>query len=91
MGGGNAGIIAALADAGVEPLAFIAHDLDADNLALLRSGALSAVLHHDLRVDLRAALTQLLRAHRLVPGAPTTTRSAPQVVTPWNIPARLRA
>jgi LacI family transcriptional regulator len=90
MGGGNAGIIVALADAGVEPLAFIAHDLDADNLALLRSGALSAVLHHDLRVDLRAALTQLLRAHRLVPGAPTTARSAPQVITPWNIPPRLR-
>ena len=37
--------------------------------ALLRSGALTVVLHHDLRTDLRAALTQLLRAHRLLPGA----------------------
>ena len=40
------------------------------------------VLHHDLRVDLRAALTQLLRAHRIVPGAPTTTRSAPCSTSP---------
>ena len=51
---------------------------------------LTAVLHHDLRADLRAALTQLLRAHRLLPGAPASVRSAPQVVTPWNVPPRLR-
>lgn len=42
---------------------FVGHDLDADNLPLLRSGVLTAVLHHDLRADLRAGLTQLLRAH----------------------------
>ena len=69
MGGGNTGVAAALAAAGVGAVPFVAHDLDADNLALLRTGALTAVLHHDLRADLRAALTQLLRAHRLVPGA----------------------
>ena len=72
------------------PLPFVGHDLDADNLALLRTGVLTAVLHHDLRADLRAALTQLLRAHRLLPGAPTSVPSAPQVVTPWNVPPRLR-
>jgi LacI family transcriptional regulator len=48
------------------------------------------VLHHDLRADLRAALTQLLRAHRLLPGAPASVHSPPQVVTPWNVPPRLR-
>ncbi len=90
MGGGNAGIAAALASAGVAPVPFVGHDLDADNLALLRTGVLTAVLHHDLRADLRAALTQLLRAHRLLPGAPTSVPSAPQVVTPWNVPPRLR-
>jgi len=68
----------------------VAHDLDSDNLPLLRSGALTAVLHHDLRADLRAGLTQVLRAHRLVPGAPTSLPSPPQVVTPWNVPPRLR-
>lgn len=89
MGGGNTGVVRALAAAGTAGVPFVAHDLDADNLALLRTGAITAVLHHDLRTDLRSALTQLLRAHGLVPGAPTTVRSAPQVVTPWNIPPRL--
>ena len=91
MGGGNVGTARALAAAGAASVPFVGHDLDADNLALLRSGALTVVLHHDLRTDLRAALTQLLRAHRLVPGAPASVRSAPQVVTPWNVPPRLRA
>lgn len=90
MGGGNAGTARALAGAGLEGLPFVGHDLDADNLPLLRSGVLTAVLHHDLRVDLRAALVQLLRAHRVVPGAPTSQASAPQVVTPYNVPPRLR-
>ena len=90
MGGGNTGVAAALAAGGAGAVPFVAHDLDADNLALLRTGVLTAVLHHDLRADLRAALTQLLRAHRLVPGAPASVRSAPQVVTPWNVPPRLR-
>ena len=90
MGGGNTGVAAALAAARVGAVPFVAHDLDADNLALLRTGVLTAVLHHDLRADLRAALTQLLRAHRLLPGAPASVRSAPQVVTPWNVPPRLR-
>jgi LacI family transcriptional regulator len=90
MGGGNLGVAAALAAARVGGVPFVAHDLDADNLALLRTGVLTAVLHHDLRADLRAALTQLLRAHRLLPGAPASVWSAPQVVTPWNVPPRLR-
>ncbi len=90
MGGGNAGIAAALDTAGRRGIPFLGHDLDADNLRLLRSGVLTAVLHHDLRADLRAALAQLLRAHGLLPGAPTSMPSAPQVVTPFNIPPRLR-
>ena len=90
MGGGNAGLVRALATAGRSGLPFVAHDLDADNLPLLRSGALTVVLHHDLRADLRAGLAQLLRAHRLLPGAPTSLPSTPQVITPWNVPPRLR-
>lgn len=90
MGGGNTGVARALSAAGLGAVPFLGHDLDSDNLALLRTGVLTAVLHHDLRTDLRAALTQILRAHRLLPGAPTSVRSAPQVVTPWNVPPRLR-
>ena len=90
MGGGNTGIARALEQAGRAGVPFVGHDLDADNRVLLRTGVLTAVLHHDLRDDLRAGLIQLLRAHRVVPGAPTSTVSAPQVVTPWNVPPRLR-
>jgi LacI family transcriptional regulator len=90
VGGGNRGISAELAAAGVAPRPYLGHDLDADNLALLRSGVLHAVLHHDLRADLARAGRQLLRAHRLLPGAPTSTAAEVQVVTPHNIPARLR-
>lgn len=90
VGGGNAGVAAALAAAGAAGVPFVGHDLDADNLALLRTGVLTAVLHHDLRADLRAALTQLLRAHRLLPGAPASVHSPPQAVTPMNVPPRLR-
>ena len=51
--GGNAAIVSAFADAARDSRAFIAHDLDLENLALLRHGQLSAVLHHDLGLDLR--------------------------------------
>ena len=90
MGGGNTGVARALSAAGIGAVPFVGHDLDSDNLTLLRAGVLTAVIHHDLRADLRSVLTQLLRAHRLLPGAPTSVHSAPQVVTPWNVPPRLR-
>ena len=91
IGGGNRGIAAELAAAGVRPRVFLGHDLDADNLALLRSGVLHAVLHHDLRADVRRAVHQLLRAHRLLPGAPTSIAAPVEIITPHNIPPRLSA
>ena len=90
IGGGNRGIRAALHAHRREPDAYIAHDLDADNLALLRSGGLTAVLHHDLRRDARRALEQLLRARRLLPGPPASVLASVDVITPHNIPPRLR-
>ena len=90
IGGGNRGILAALDAADVTPMAFIAHDLDADNTALLRSGRLTAVLHHDLRRDARRAIEQVLRAKRLLPGAPASVLATVEIVSPHNIPPRLR-
>ena len=40
---------------------FIGHDLDDDNLALLRAGRLSAVLHHDLHHDLHMACLSVMQ------------------------------
>jgi LacI family transcriptional regulator len=89
VGGGNRAIAAELVRTGADDVVFLGHDLDADNVALLRAGTLRAVLHHDLRADMRAAVRQVLRFHRLVPGAPASVLAAPQVVTPYNLPARL--
>ncbi|WP_353951750.1 LacI family DNA-binding transcriptional regulator [Knoellia sp. S7-12] len=88
-GGGNRAIAAELAAAGVLPRLHLGHDLDADNVGLLRDGTLHAVLHHDLRADLGRASRQLLRAHNLLPGAPTSFAAPVQVVTPHNLPPRL--
>jgi LacI family transcriptional regulator len=89
VGGGNRATASELARNGAGCEAFIGHDLDADNLTLLREGVLSAVLHHDLRADMRAAIRQVLRHHQLLRGAPTSVPAGVQVITPYNIPDRL--
>jgi LacI family transcriptional regulator len=85
--GGNAATVAAFADAGRACRAFVAHDLDAENLALLQSGQLSAVLHHDLALDMRRACHVIMQTHAALPGTPRSWHSGVQVVTPHNIPA----
>jgi LacI family transcriptional regulator len=84
--GGNAAILAAFADAGRSCRAFIAHDLDAENLGLLQVGQLSAVLHHDLALDLRRACQVVMQAHGALPGTPRSWHSGIQVVTLYNLP-----
>jgi LacI family transcriptional regulator len=89
--GGNAATVAAFADAGRVCRAFVAHDLDAENLALLQAGELSAVLHHDLPLDLRRACHVVMQAHGALSGTPRSWHSGVQVVTPHNIPAEALA
>jgi LacI family transcriptional regulator len=84
--GGNAATVAAFVDAGRVCRAFVAHDLDAENLALLQGGGLSAVLHHDLALDMRRACHVIMQAHGALPGTPRSWHSGVQVVTPHNIP-----
>ncbi len=88
IGGGNAAIVEAFAQAGRRCKVFIGHDLDADNLALLRAGTIQAVLHHDLGQDMRRACQDILRAlGALPPLKKAQSLSAIQIVTPWNLPA----
>ncbi len=61
-------------------------DLDHDNTRLLRDHRLSAVLHHDLRHDLREACHEVMRHHGALPPAGPVLPSAIQVVTPYNMP-----
>ncbi|MFY0408172.1 LacI family DNA-binding transcriptional regulator [Solicola sp. PLA-1-18] len=86
IGGGNVATLRAFADAGRTCRAFVAHDLDADNTRLLRERRVSAVLHHDLRRDVRRACRMVMQAHGALPGVPSSVPSAVQVVTPFNEP-----
>jgi LacI family transcriptional regulator len=86
MGGGNAAILRALQSIGQTPQCFIGHDLDRDNVQLLRDGKLSAVLHHDLRQDMRTACHHVMHFHKLLPTSAVDPSSSVVVVTPVNIP-----
>jgi LacI family transcriptional regulator len=89
VGGGNRATVTVFAREGRPCRVFVGHDLDRDNLDLLREGSLHAVLHHDLHADMRRAMRQVMRHHLLLPGAPTSVPANVEVVTPHNVPARL--
>ncbi|MFF3906150.1 LacI family DNA-binding transcriptional regulator [Streptomyces sp. NPDC001848] len=86
IGGGNAATLEAFAALGRAPAVFIAHDLDRDNTRLLRERRISAVLHHDLRQDMRRACQTVMRAHGALPEEGSRPPSPIQVVTPFNLP-----
>ncbi|MCF6523736.1 LacI family DNA-binding transcriptional regulator [Streptomyces sp. JJ36] len=87
IGGGNAATLAAFAALGRECAVFVAHDLDEDNTRLLHERRLSAVLHHDLRQDMRRACRAVMRAHGALPESAVPAWPSPiQVVTPFNMP-----
>ena len=87
VGGGNAAVVEAFERAGRPLTVFVAHDLDGDNTRLLRQQRISAVLHHDLRSDLRRACRLVMQAHGALPGSPRSLPSQIQVVTPYNEPS----
>lgn len=86
IGGGNTAVLEAFRARGRTPRVFVGHDLDADNLVLLRRHQITAVLHHDLRADARQACRLRLQWHGAIPGPVSSAPSAIQVVTPYNIP-----
>jgi len=86
IGGGNIATLEAFESTGPECAVFIAHDLDHDNVRLLHERRLSAVLHHDLRQDMRRACQLIMQAHGALPeGTAGTLPSAIQVITPYNM------
>ncbi len=89
IGGGNTATIQAFEELGRAYEVFIAHDLDHDNARLLRERRLSAVLHHDLRQDMRRACQIIMRAHGALPDDGPALPSPIQVVTPYNMPPAL--
>jgi LacI family transcriptional regulator len=86
MGGGNRSILRTLADKGLRPEVYVAHDLDRENRDLIRSQQLDFILHHDLRLDVSRAFRAFLAHHRLSNDPLETQISVVQVLTPENIP-----
>jgi LacI family transcriptional regulator len=83
---GNEAIVQAFADERRNYDVFVAHGLDEENVTLLRAHRISAVLHQDLRADLRHACHAVLRAQGALPGPIRSHPSAVQVITPFNVP-----
>jgi LacI family transcriptional regulator len=88
IGGGGKAAVAAFADAGRVCMVCIGHDLDAENARLLRERRMRAVLHHDVRQDVRAACRHIMHAHGAL-RAVEAALSAVQVITPFNLPPGL--
>jgi LacI family transcriptional regulator len=85
IGGGNRAILEAFDEADRTCRVFLGHDLDRDNLQLLREERLTAVLHHDLRYDMRRACQVIMQAQGAIDGPIESVRSPIHIVTPHNI------
>jgi LacI family transcriptional regulator len=86
VGGANHSVLEAFHKTNRKCDIFIAHDLDTDNRALLGEGKISAVLHHDLRTDMRRCCLLVMQANGVLAQKIEATKSAIQVITPHNIP-----
>jgi LacI family transcriptional regulator len=86
IGGGNTAILEAFDAADRRCQVFVGHDLDRDNLALLHDERLTAVLHHDLRYDMRRACHTIMQAHGAIDGPIESVSSPIHIVTPYNVP-----
>jgi LacI family transcriptional regulator len=87
IGGGNHAILEAFDTADRRCQVFVGHDLDRDNLQLLHDERLTAVLHHDLRHDMRLACRIIMQAQGAIDGPVESVPSPIHIVTPYNIPA----
>jgi LacI family transcriptional regulator len=89
MGGGNEAILKTLEEFKLRPKVYIAHDLDEENIDLLRAEKITAVIHHDIRQDLQNAFTQIAAYHKLIPPFQNQMHSDIQIITPLNLPNRV--
>jgi len=82
IGGGNRAILRAFAEERRRIDVIAAHDLDADNRALLAEGRLTFVIHHDLRQDARSACQMVMAHHRMLPRDFQVAASRVAIATP---------
>jgi LacI family transcriptional regulator, galactose operon repressor len=88
IGGGNRAILDAFAFLNRRCRVFIAHDLDRDNLPLIQNRQITAVLHHDLRQDMRRACHVIMQANGAIDGPIESVASQINIITPYNVPSQ---
>ena len=86
IGGANIAVLHAFAKMKRKVQVFIAHDLDGDNVKLLKQSKLSAVLHHNLKADMQTCCRLIMQANGALRNQNINPLSAIQVITPFNIP-----
>lgn len=88
VGGGNPGILRAFAEQKRTVNAFIGHDLDRENRALLQAGKIDALIEHNLQLDALHAFRTLLAFHGFLPASePPAPYSKINIITRYNITA----
>lgn len=88
VGGGNPGILRAFAEEKRQLNAFIGHDLDQENCALLQAGKIDALIEHNLQLDALHAFRTLLEFHAFLPAtAPVAPYSKINIITRYNMTA----
>ncbi len=88
IGGGNRAILDGFEFLGRICRVFIAHDLDRDNLPLIQNKQITAVLHHDLRHDMRRACHVIMQANGAIDGPIESIASQINIITPHNVPSQ---
>ncbi len=86
VGGANIAVLQAFKECDRKLHVFIAHDLDVDNLKLLKQQRINAVLHHNLKIDMHTCCRLIMQANGALPQQEINPLSAIQVITPFNIP-----
>ncbi|MBK0096109.1 LacI family DNA-binding transcriptional regulator [Erwinia sp. S63] len=76
VGGGNAGILRAFDEHNIQIDAFIGHDLDRENRALMQAGRIDALIDHNLQQDAQQAFRALLEFHGFLPETALPTPSS---------------
>lgn len=88
VGGGNPGILRAFAEQKQTVNAFIGHDLDRENRALLQAGKIDALIEHNLQLDALHAFRTLLSFHGFLPASePPAPYSKINIITRYNMTA----
>ena len=88
IGGGNKAILDAFELVDRQCRVFIAHDLDRDNLSLIQNRQITAVLHHDLRHDMRRVCHVIMQASGAIDGPIESVASQINIITPYNVPSQ---